>query len=89
MEMSEENVRQIVSRSRKRIKKFMERDCILYNPEGNCRCRIRKHIISVNIDKEYKKLTKAAELLYLFQKIDQELPRKNYWEKIIAEDVTD
>lgn len=83
MEKSEDTIRQIVSRSRKKIKKFMEQDCILYNPNGSCRCRIRQHVVSVNLDKEYKKLTKAAELVEIFNKFDRELPRKNYWEKII------
>jgi RNA polymerase sigma-70 factor (ECF subfamily) len=88
MEKSEETIRQYVSRSRKKIRKFMEQDCILFNSAGSCRCRIRQHVLSVNLDKEYKKLAKAAELVEIFKKFDRELPRKNYWEKIISTDVT-
>lgn len=88
MDMKEENVRQIAFRSREKVKNFMQRDCILFSPEGNCRCRISKHIKSIELDKEYGKLAKAAGLIDLFKKFDKELPRKNYWEKIIVEVVT-
>jgi RNA polymerase sigma factor (sigma-70 family) len=88
MEINEDNIRQILSRSKEKVKNFMSKNCVIYNPEGSCKCRIRKHVISVNLDKEYSKLAKAAQLVDLFQKFDKELPRKNYWEKIVAEVVT-
>ncbi len=89
MEMKEENIRQISTRSREKVKRFMQKDCILLNTAGTCRCRISKHIRSVKLDKEYSNLSKAAGLVDLFKKFDKELPRKNYWEKIIREVVTD
>jgi RNA polymerase sigma factor (sigma-70 family) len=88
MEISEANIRKILSRSRKKVKNFMTDNCIFYNPEGNCSCRIRKEIISVDLHKEYAVLAKAAQLVEFYKKFDEELPRKNYWEKVIAEDVT-
>ena len=89
MDIKEDNVRKISSRSKEKVKNFMLRDCILVNSQGNCRCRIRKHIASVELEKEYHKLAKAANLVDLFKKFDKELPLKNYWEKIILEVVTD
>lgn len=83
MDMKEENIRQIASRSREKVKSFMQKDCILLSPHGKCRCRIQKQVKSVGLDKEYKKLVKAAELINVYKKFDKELPRKNYWEKII------
>jgi RNA polymerase sigma factor (sigma-70 family) len=88
MDMKEENVRQISSRSKEKIKRFMQKDCVLISSNGNCRCRISKHVKSVELDKEYGKLAKAAGLIDLFKKFDKDLPRKNYWKKIIAEVVT-
>jgi RNA polymerase sigma-70 factor (ECF subfamily) len=88
MDLKEENVRQIAFRSREKVKGFMNKDCVLINPRGNCRCRISKHVKYVELDKEYSKLSKVAELIDLFKKFDKELPRKNYWEKIILEVVT-
>lgn len=88
MNLKEDNIRQIAFRSREKVKGFMQNDCLLKNPQGNCRCRISKHIKCVDLDKEYSKLSKAAELIDIFKKFDKDLPRKNYWEKIILEVVT-
>lgn len=88
MGTSEMNVRQIVSRSREKIRNFMNKRCVLYNPTGDCRCRIRKHVVAVDLGGTYSKLSKAAKLADWFQKFDKELPRKNYWEKFVSEDVT-
>jgi RNA polymerase sigma factor (sigma-70 family) len=88
MDLKEENIRQIAFRSREKVRNFMQKDCVLINPQGNCRCRISKHVKSVELDKEYSKLSKAAGLIDIFKKFDKELPRKNYWEEIIHEVVT-
>ena len=82
MEMSEDNVRQIYSRSYKKIVNFMSDTCPLYNPEGSCKCRICKHVKSIDLEKEYTKFKKIIRLADLYQKFEKELPRKNYWEKI-------
>ncbi|TAJ15552.1 sigma-70 family RNA polymerase sigma factor [Marinilabiliaceae bacterium JC017] len=84
MELKEENIRKIASRSRAKVKNFMENNCILYNPRGNCRCRIRQHIKSVKLDLEYSKLEKAAQLTRFYLKFEKDLPRQNYWIKIIT-----
>ncbi|WP_068471611.1 RNA polymerase sigma factor [Saccharicrinis aurantiacus] len=83
MDLKAENIRQIASRSREKVKNFMQKDCILFNSHAKCRCRIRKHVESVGLDEEYKKLSNAARLVDIYKKFDKELPRKNYWEKII------
>jgi RNA polymerase sigma-70 factor (ECF subfamily) len=88
MEMKEDNLRQIASRSKEKVRNFMDKNCVLYNPNGNCKCRIRKQILSVDLEKSYDNLAKAATLVDLFQKFDKELPRKNYWEKFVSEVVT-
>lgn len=45
-------------------------------------------ITTIELDKEYEKLAKAAKLIEIFKKFNKELPRKNYWEKITLEVVT-
>ncbi|WP_243348693.1 RNA polymerase sigma factor [Parabacteroides sp. FAFU027] len=89
MNLKEENIRQILTRSREKVRHFMNNNCVIYNPQGNCKCRIRKHVMAVDLDKEYNNLSKAAELVAFYQKFDKELPQKNYWEKIISEVVTE
>ncbi len=89
MELHEDNVRQIASRAKEKVRNFMDKNCVLYNPAGNCKCRIRKQILSVNLDEAYMKLARAAELIDIYRKFDEELPRKNYWLKFVTELVTD
>jgi RNA polymerase sigma factor (sigma-70 family) len=88
MNINEDNIRQILSRSRAKVRNFMNNNCILFNPAGQCKCRIRKHILAVNLDKEFERLARAANVIEFFKKFDIQLPRKNYWEKFVAETVT-
>lgn len=88
MEMKEENIRKISSRSLNKISNFLNDTCPLYNPEGTCKCRIRKHVVSIDLDKEYATVRKMMRLADLYQKFDRDLPRKNYWEKLWNQNVT-
>jgi RNA polymerase sigma factor, sigma-70 family len=83
MEMKEDNVRQISSRSLTKVRNFFKDTCPLYNPKGTCKCRITKHVLSLDLDKEYAKVRKIMRLVDVFQKFEKELPRKNYWEKFL------
>ena len=84
MEMTEENIRQISSRSVSRITSFMNDTCPLYNPQGTCKCRICKQVTSLDLEKEYTSLQKIIRLVDIYQKLEKELPRKNYWKKFIS-----
>lgn len=84
MGMTEENVRQISSRSNTKIMHFMDGTCPLYNPQGTCKCRICKQVTSLNLEKEYTSLQKIIRLVDVYQRLEKELPRKNYWEKFMA-----
>lgn len=88
MQTSEENIRKISSRSKEKVRKFMNKDCILYNPEGNCRCRIKKQIKSIDFEKTYNHLAQTSQMIEFFLKFDKELPVKSYWEKYLTQDVT-
>ena len=83
MEMKEDNIRQISSRSLSKIKNFMNDTCPLYNPEGTCKCRICKQVASIDFEQEYSNVHKMVRLADLYQKFEKELPRKNYWEKFL------
>ena len=78
MEMTEENIRQISSRSVSRITSFMNDTCPLYNPQGTCKCRICKQVTSLDLEKEYTSLQKIIRLVDIYQKLEKELSRKNY-----------
>lgn len=84
MGMTEENIRQISSRSITKITHFMDGTCPLYNPQGTCKCRICKQVNSLNLEKEYTAIKKIIRLVDVYQRLEKELPRKNYWEKFIS-----
>ncbi|MCD7971494.1 MAG: sigma-70 family RNA polymerase sigma factor [Candidatus Azobacteroides sp.] len=83
MEMKEENVRKILSRSIRKISSFMRNTCPLYNPEGSCKCRISKPVFSIDLDKEYQRVRKAIRMVDFYRKIEKDLPRKNYWKEML------
>ena len=83
MEMKEDNIRQIASRSLTKISNFLNDTCPLYNPEGTCKCRICKQVLFIDLEKEYSTVRKLIKLADLYQKFDKDLPRKNYWEKFL------
>ncbi len=83
MGMTEESIRQISSRSIRKITHFMNDTCPLYNPQGTCKCRICKQVTSLNLEKEYTAIKKIIRLVDVYQRLEKELPRKNYWEKFI------
>jgi RNA polymerase sigma factor (sigma-70 family) len=88
MDISEDNVRQVSSRSLKKIRNYMNKECVLLNPLGNCGCRIKNVIKSIDYDKKYAQLTEAYRLVDFYNKFDKELPLKNYWIKYLSEVVT-
>jgi len=84
MEIREDNIRQISSRSMAKVSNFMNDTCPLYNPAGTCKCRIRKQVYTLDLDKEYASVRKVMGLVNLYRKFEKELPRKNYWKKMMG-----
>jgi len=76
-------VRQMVSRSRKRINSFLSEKCTIYNPAGDCRCRIKKHVDGINLAAEYEKIGEMVRRVNFFKKSEVILPGKNYWESLL------
>jgi RNA polymerase sigma-70 factor (ECF subfamily) len=76
-------VRQIISRSRRKLKNFLNDECLLYNSNGNCRCRMRKMALKVNLPIEYEKLRNSIKQIYFFRNSEKVMPGPNYWEKYL------
>ncbi len=83
LEKDETAVRQMVTRSRKRINSFLSEKCIIYNPQGECRCRIKKHVAEVNLAAEYQKIDNMVRRINFYRKSEQVLPGKNFWENFL------
>ena len=84
LEKDEAAVRQMISRSRKRLLSFMTDKCILSNPDnGNCRCRMTTWVRKIDLVKEYEKIRTTVRRVNLFKESELVLPRKNYWESLL------
>ncbi len=79
----EASVRQMVTRSRKRINSFLSDKCTIYNPRGDCRCRIKKHVDEVDLAAEYEKIGEMVRRVNFYKKSEMLLPAKNYWETFL------
>jgi len=81
-EKDSEALRKAVSRSRRKLKAFLNSECYLYNPEGTCKCRMTKYVKDINLRAEYDTLKNISNLARFYRKSGTLLPRKNFWKKI-------
>ena len=81
MDKKEDTVRKIVSRSRKKIRNFLNDQCTLYNSDGNCKFRIKDQVEEFNIREEYEKIYKVIDEAHFYAVSEKVMPEKNYWEK--------
>ncbi|MGM0415015.1 MAG: RNA polymerase sigma factor [Bacillota bacterium] len=81
LDKKEVTVRKIVSRSRKKIRKFLSDQCTLYNPDGDCNCRIKDEVEDFNIGEEYEKIYSMIDEARFYAASEKVLPEKNYWKK--------
>lgn len=78
MEDQESTVRKRVSRSRKRLHNFLSEECALFNPGGNCSCRMKKHVVGIDLPSEYQKLKKTVKEVHFFRESRRILAIKDH-----------
>ncbi len=71
--------RQMVSRARRKLRRFMSGHCSLEDPDGPCRCRMRRHVQAVDLPAEYARLRTTAGRVRVFKESEQVLPSRDYW----------
>jgi RNA polymerase sigma-70 factor (ECF subfamily) len=74
----ESTVRKKVSRSRKKLHNFLNEECVLFKPDGNCSCRMKKHVVGIDLPSEYQKLKKAVKQIHFFRESRQILAIKDH-----------
>ena len=79
--MNEQTVRQIVFRTRRKLKNFLKDECVLFNPEGSCHCRMKKYVKDIDLPQEYEKLKSITRSVNIYLISEKVLPGKNYWLK--------
>jgi RNA polymerase sigma-70 factor (ECF subfamily) len=80
LDKDEPAVRQNISRARRKLRHFLNNECALFNPQGTCRCRMKKHVTQVQLPQEYEKLRRTVQSVNLYRESETILPGKNYWE---------
>lgn len=80
----EATVRQSISRARRKLRNFLEDECVLQNPQAKCRCRMRDWVEKIDLPREYEKIRRMGRRVSLFRAAEQVFPERNYWEEIIS-----
>ena len=79
LEVEPAAARQMVSRARRKLRRFMSGHCSLEDPEGPCRCRMRRHVEAVDLPAEYTRLRRTTHRVRVFKESEQLLPQRDYW----------
>lgn len=79
----EATIRKLISRARKKLKNFLEDECVLFNPHGKCNCRMKQHVKDIKLEEEYAKIREMAKKANFFSQSEKILPGKNYWKNFI------
>ncbi len=82
-EKDEQTVRQMVSRARRKLRSFLKNECVLFNPNGTCHCRMKKWVEQINLPQEYEKLRAISRSVNVYLESEAILPHKNYWETFL------
>ena len=83
MEHSSASVRQMISRSRKKLRNFLKDECVLHNAKGKCSCRMRKWVLEVDLVREYQELTQSLSEVNVFRDTEEIISRVNYWRQFL------
>ncbi|NOZ51490.1 MAG: sigma-70 family RNA polymerase sigma factor [Chloroflexi bacterium] len=77
------SIRQMVVRARRKLKNFLEDQCVLYNPHGQCACRMDKWMNEVDLSRAGEELRKSVARIDAFWKSYEIASRLNYWEQYL------
>jgi RNA polymerase sigma factor (sigma-70 family) len=83
LDMEEPAVRKMVSRNRRKLQFFMKDLCILYNPAGNCRCRMKKWVQEIDLPREYEKMRNVVRHVNFYKQSEMVLPQKDFWRNLL------
>jgi len=68
------NLRQRIVRIRRRLKNIISNECILYNPNANCKCRNIKRIKEMQLDQEFERFRREMDFKNIYKIADSILP---------------
>jgi RNA polymerase sigma-70 factor (ECF subfamily) len=77
----EASIRQRISRARRKLRNFLNNECMLFNDNGKCRCKIKNKVDEINLAEEYKKIRSINNKITVIKQFEKVIPQKNYWEE--------
>lgn len=83
MNKEEQNIRKIISRTRKKLRNFLNDECIIFNLDSKCKCRMSTLLRNINLPQEYQRIRDLGKKISIFIQAEKILPSKNYWEKYL------
>jgi RNA polymerase sigma-70 factor (ECF subfamily) len=72
-------IRKKMSRSREKLHCFLNNQCILYNLEGKCTCRIVKSVIRSDIPGQIEKIKRDIQDISFIRQCDEVLSNYNFF----------
>jgi len=84
----EESIRQSFSRSSRKINRFLNGHCFLYNPKGTCRCKMKAPIQAQDLEREHKKVQLLVNKFVFIKRVESFTERRNYWLKFAGKEFT-
>ena len=79
LEIEPDAARQMVSRARRKLNRFMSGHCALANPGGACRCRMHRRVQAVDLPAAYADLRRTVHRVRVIKESEEVLPPKDYW----------
>ena len=79
LEVQPDAARQMVSRARRKLNRFMSGHCALANPTGPCRCRMRRRVEGIDLPAQYTALRRTMHGARVIRESEQVLPPKDFW----------
>ncbi|MBN1636699.1 MAG: sigma-70 family RNA polymerase sigma factor, partial [Deltaproteobacteria bacterium] len=76
-------VRKSISRSRRKLRNFLNDECALFNPSGSCHCRMKPWVEQIDLPREFEKLRITINRVNIYRESESVLPTKNYWEALL------
>lgn len=79
---TEASARQVYFRSNRKISRFLSGECTLYNPDGNCRCKMREPMREIDHAGEYRNVREFSRRVLFLDAADRWYgSAPNYWVK--------
>ncbi len=85
VERDEPAVRKAHSRAQAKVRRFLEGNCSLYNPDGGCRCKMSAPLREADAAGEYRRIRELSSRIRFLEAAESFYPPKDYWKGLLAE----